>query len=72
MLLGVLSTAHASKPRCRLERVDLSAVDHSSVIKVTGGVVELEGLVSTDHPAKDFRLLLSGKGGGLDERIEPV
>ena len=76
VLLGIMvvclgSGAQASKPRCRLERVDLSAVDQSGVIKVTGGVIELEGLTNTDHKAKDFRLLLGDKGVGRAEKLEP-
>lgn len=69
-LLGSLPGARASKPRCRLENVDLSALDHSGVIKATGGLIELEGLVSSDQAAKNFRLLIGNKSGGRAERLD--
>ena len=65
-----LSGAQASKPRCRLEHVDLSALDQSGVIKATGGLIELEGLVSSDQAAKNFRLLIGGKSTGRAERLD--
>ena len=68
--LCVLAGAQASKPRCRLENIDLSALDHSGVIKATGGLIELEGLVSSDQAAKNFRLLIGNKSGGRAERLD--
>jgi hypothetical protein len=72
-LLGALTiaSAHASKPRCRLEHVDASSFDQGGILRVTGGVVELEGLTSPDHPAREFRLLLGNKAVGRAERLEP-
>jgi hypothetical protein len=67
---GAQGEARASKPHCRLERVDVSELDQSGVLRVIGGVVELEGLASNDHPAKDFRLVLGNKTVGRAERME--
>ena len=68
-LLCALGAARASKPRCRLEHVDLSEVEKSGLIKATGGLVELEGQLSTGHAAKDFRLLVGSKGLSRAERL---
>ena len=74
-LLAVLAVlwspagAQASKPRCRLEHIDLSALDRGGIIKATGGLVELEGLVSSDQAAKSFRLLVGNKSTGRAERL---
>lgn len=70
-LLCALGAARASKPRCRLEHVDLSEVDKSGIVKATGGMVELEGLLSTGHAAKEFRLLVGSKGLSRAERVTP-
>ncbi len=76
-LLAVLAVlwspagAQASKPRCRLEHIDLSALDRGGVIKATGGLVELEGLGASDQAAKSFRLLVGNKSTGRAERLEP-
>lgn len=61
----------ASKPRCRLEQVDLSLFDKSSQIKVVGGRVELEGTLSSDQPGPAHRLLVAGKPVAKAEKIEP-
>ena len=71
LLLCVPARARASKPHCRLEHIDLSDVDKHGVIKAIGGMVELEGLISTGHPAKEFRLQVGKKGLGRAEQVVP-
>ncbi len=74
LLVGlVLATqsAHASKPRCRLERVDLTQFEQGGQIKVTGGVVELEGQINTERPASVYRLLVNGKPVAKPDKAEP-
>ncbi len=61
----------ASKPRCRLERVDLSRFDQGGQIKAIAGVVELEGQVNTERPGGAFRLLVNGKAVAKPEKVEP-
>lgn len=68
---GELRSATAGKPRCRLERVDLSAFDDSGQIKVIGNVVELEGQLVSGKPAKDFRLQVNGKTVARADKLEP-
>lgn len=69
-LLGP-TVASASKPRCRLEQVDLTAFEKHSQIKVVGGRVELEGTLSPDQPPPVHRLLVAGKPVAKAEKIEP-
>lgn len=63
--------AQASKPRCRLERVDLSQFAEGGQITVLGNVVELEGQLNTERPATSFRLLLNGKAVAKPDKVEP-
>lgn len=70
-LLALSTVADASKPRCRLERVDLSQFEQGGQIKAIGGVVELEGQISTDRPASVYRLLVNGKPVAKPEKVEP-
>jgi len=65
------SSASASKPRCRLERVDLSQFEQGGQIRVIGGVVELEGQVNTERPPAVFRLLVNGKPVAKPDKLEP-
>ncbi|HMU38434.1 MAG TPA: FHA domain-containing protein [Pseudomonadota bacterium] len=68
---AVSQTASASKPRCRLERVDLSDFDQGHLVRVTSGVVELEGQVNTERPAQSCRLLVNGKAVAKPDKAEP-
>ncbi|MBL9042964.1 MAG: FHA domain-containing protein [Myxococcales bacterium] len=70
-LVLVAQSAHASKPRCRLERVDLTQFEQGGQIKVTGGVVELEGQINTERPASVYRLLVNGKPVAKPDKAEP-
>lgn len=71
LLLGLSPAAvNASKPRCRLEQVDLSAFEGSNQVKVVGGRVELEGTLSADQPAPVHRLLVAGKAVAKAEKME--
>lgn len=65
------SKALAGKPRCRLERVDLSKFTDGGQIKAVAGVVELEGQVNTERPASAFRLLVNGKPVAKPDKAEP-
>lgn len=74
LLVGLVlaaQSAHASKPRCRLERVDLTQFEQGGQIKVTGGVVELEGQINTERPASVYRLLVNGKPVAKPDKAEP-
>lgn len=70
-LVGRPSPALASKPHCRLEKVELAAQDKAGQVKAIGGIVELEGQVASERPARDFRLLLNGKVVARAEKLEP-
>lgn len=70
-LVLVAQSAHASKPRCRLERVNLTQFEQGGQIKVTGGVVELEGQINTERPASVYRLLVNGKPVAKPDKAEP-
>lgn len=70
-LLGLAPSAWASRPRCRLERADLSQFGDGGQIKVIGGVVELEGQVNTERPASVYRLLVNGKPVAKPDKVEP-
>jgi hypothetical protein len=68
--LAASPTAHAAKPRCRLERLDASRLDEDGRVKVVGGVVELEGQVNRDRPAASYRLQVNGKTVAKAEKLE--
>ncbi|MFO0623271.1 MAG: FHA domain-containing protein [Polyangia bacterium] len=70
-LLSLSSSLHASKPRCRLESVDLSKFGDGGQIKVIGGVVELEGQLNTERPASVYRLLVNGKPVAKPDKVDP-
>lgn len=70
-LVGRVGSALASKPHCRLEKVELAAQDKAGQVKAIGGIVELEGQVTTGRPARDFRLLVNGKVVARAEKLEP-
>lgn len=70
-LFGAFSSADASKPRCRLEKIDLASFEKTGQIKAIGGLVELEGQVNTAHAARDFRLQINGKTVARAEKLEP-
>lgn len=73
LLLGslVAASAQAGKPKCRLERLDATQIDDEGRVKVTGGVVELEGQLNSDRPAAAYRLLINGKPVAKAEKLEP-
>lgn len=71
LLASLPLQAGASKPRCRLEQVDLDPFEKHKQIKVVGGRVELEGTLTPDQPPPVHRLLVSGKTVAKAEKVEP-
>lgn len=63
-------TVEASKPRCRLEKVDLESLERTGQLQVIGGSTELEGQPSSGKQARDYRLLLNGKTVARAEKVE--
>lgn len=68
-LLGA-ATASASKPRCRLERIDPADLG-TGELRLYANLVELEGDVDTNLGAPQFMLLVDGKPAGHATKLIP-
>jgi FHA domain-containing protein/VWA domain-containing protein len=68
--LALAMTADASKPRLRLERVDASAFESESTVRVFASVVELEGSIDDSRAAPAFVLKMDGKTIGRPEKLQ--
>jgi hypothetical protein len=62
--------AVASKPRLRLERVDIAHAE-DGLVRLYASLVELEGQFDESKGAGDFTLLLDGRDVGTAEQLTP-
>ena len=68
--LALAVSAHASKPRLRLERIDASSFAADGTVRVFASVVELEGNVDDGRPTPAFVLEMDGKRVGRPEKAQ--
>jgi len=66
----VAVTAHASKPRCRLERLDPAPLADGQ-LRLYASVIELEGQVVEGMNSAQFVLKIDGKKVGRAEKVQP-
>lgn len=62
--------AEATKPKCRLERLDPSLLPDGK-LRLYAAPVELEGNVIDDLRTQQFSLLVNGKKAGKAEKMQP-
>ncbi|HEX8950457.1 MAG TPA: vWA domain-containing protein, partial [Polyangia bacterium] len=63
-------SAHASKPRLRLERIDASSFESDGTVRIFASVVELEGTVDDGRAGPTFALKMDGKSVGRPEKLQ--
>lgn len=61
----------ASRPHCRLERIDLVPPESPEELRALASVVELEGSVDAGRPARDFVLKINGKPAARADKAVP-
>ena len=70
VVLALAVSAHASKPRLRLERIDATNFESDGTVRVFASVVELEGNVDDGRAAPSFVLEMNGKRLGRPEKMQ--